>query len=194
VTRETRDKIKGHKGMTVWMTGFSGSGKTTLAQAVEKKLMERGVDPMLVYRLDGDNLRFGINADLGFSAADRKENVRRTAEVAKLMADAGYVVICSLIAPYKADRQDAKEIHAVDDIDFIEVFINAPIEEAEKRDPKGLYKKARAGKIKGFTGIDAPYEAPTSPDVDINTAKLSIDQSADKLIKEIVKRVALGGK
>merc|ERR1719235_2063416 len=167
------------------MTGFSGSGKTTVAQAVEKKLMERGVDPMLVYRLDGDNLRFGINADLGFSAADRKENVRRTAEVAKLMADAGYIVICSLIAPYKADREDAKEIHAVDNIDFIEVFINAPIEEAEKRDPKGLYKKARAGKIKGFTGIDAPYEAPTKPEVHLRTDQNSITQSVNKILRHL---------
>jgi len=191
VSREVRDKIKGHKGMTVWMTGFSGSGKTTVAQNVEKLLMSRAENPMLVYRLDGDNLRFGLNADLGFSEEDRKENVRRVAEVAKLFSDAGFIVICSLIAPYKADREEAREIHNVDNVEFIEVFINAPLAVAEKRDPKGLYKKARAGKIKGFTGIDAPYEAPDKPDVDLDTSRLSIDESSQVLIDEIIRRTSL---
>merc|ERR1712078_630212 len=140
-----------------------------------------------VYRLDGDNLRFGLNKDLGFSPADRKENVRRVAEVSKLFAEAGAIVIAGLISPYKADRNYAREIHVNASLPFMEVFIDAPLKEVEARDPKGLYKKAREGKIKGFTGIDAPYEAPENPEVHCRTDQLSITASANKIMEELDK-------
>jgi bifunctional enzyme CysN/CysC len=150
------------KGATVWLTGLSGSGKSTVAVALEQLLVSQGRP---AYRLDGDNVRHGLNGDLGFSEADRTENVRRVGEVARLMADAGVVTIVPLISPYRAGRDHARALHAEADLSFVEVFVNTPIELCEQRDPKGLYKKARAGEITGFTGIDDPYEAPLEPEL-----------------------------
>ena len=149
-------------GATVWLTGLSGSGKSTVAVALERLLVAQGRP---AYRLDGDNVRHGLNGDLGFSEADRTENVRRVAEVARLMADAGVVAIVPLISPYRAGRDHARALHAEADLAFVEVFVDTPIELCEQRDPKGLYKKARAGEITGFTGIDDPYEAPLQPEL-----------------------------
>merc|ERR1712025_238771 len=159
------------------MTGLSGSGKSTVSVALEHALVNGQPKSYFVYRLDGDNLRFGLNKDLGFTPEDRKENVRRVAEVSKLFAEAGAIVIAGLIAPYAADRQFAREIHEKAGLPFMEVFIDAPLSVVEERDPKGLYKKARAGQIKGFTGIDAPYEAPKNPEVHLRTDQLTIPMS-----------------
>ena len=149
-------------GATLWFTGLSGSGKSTVAVEVERLLVEGGRP---AYLLDGDNLRQGLNGDLGFAAEDRTENVRRVGEVARLFADAGTIALVPVISPYVADRARVREIHALADVPFAEVFVDTPIEICEQRDPKGLYAKARAGEIKGFTGIDDPYEAPTSPEM-----------------------------
>jgi bifunctional enzyme CysN/CysC len=162
VTREERWAATGREGATVWLTGFSGSGKSTIAAAFEKHLVGRGV---LAYMLDGDNLRHGLNGNLGFDAADRTENVRRAGEVARLFADAGVIAIVPLISPYAADRDRVRARHDETGLRFFEVFVDTPLEECERRDPKGLYVKARAGELKGFTGIDDPYEAPTRPDL-----------------------------
>jgi bifunctional enzyme CysN/CysC len=150
------------RGATVWLTGLSGSGKSTVAAACERALVDAGRP---AYVLDGDNLRHGLNADLGFSAADRAENVRRVGHVARLLADAGVVALVPLISPYRADRELVRALHAEAGVPFIEVFVDTPLELCEQRDPKGLYAKARAGEITGFTGIDDPYEAPDAPDV-----------------------------
>ncbi len=150
------------RGGTVWLTGLSGSGKSTVAAACEQLLVASGRP---AYVLDGDNLRLGLNADLGFSAADRAENVRRVGHVARLLADAGVVVLVPLISPYRADRDRVRDLHAAASVPFVEVFVDTPIELCEQRDPKGLYAKARAGEISGFTGIDDPYEAPLAPDL-----------------------------
>jgi bifunctional enzyme CysN/CysC len=150
------------RGATVWLTGLSGSGKSTVAVALERLLVSQGRP---AYRLDGDNVRHGLNGDLGFSETDRTENVRRVGEVARLMADAGVVAIVPLISPYRAGRDHARALHAEAGLAFVEVFVDTPIELCEQRDPKGLYKKARAGEITGFTGIDDPYEAPLSPEL-----------------------------
>ena len=160
--RDQRWKSLGVQGATIWFTGLSGSGKSTVAAAVETALLDRQQPS---YMLDGDNLRHGLNGDLGFSADDRDENVRRASEVARLMADAGIVSLVPLVSPYRAGRDRARELHAAADLRFIEIFINTPIELCEQRDPKGLYKMARAGEIKGFTGIDDPYEAPVTPEI-----------------------------
>mgnify|MGYP001821490778 CR=1 FL=1 len=160
--RDERWSALGVQGMTIWFTGLSGSGKSTVAAAVERRLLAAGRP---AYLLDGDNLRHGLNGDLGFSAADRDENVRRASEVARLFADAGVVSLVPLISPYRAGRDRARTIHEAAELPFAEVFVNTPIELCEQRDPKGLYKQARAGEIKGFTGIDDPYEAPLSPEV-----------------------------
>jgi len=154
----------GFTGATIWLTGLSGSGKSTVATSVERLLIEAGRP---AYLLDGDNLRHGLNGDLGFSAEDRTENVRRAAEVARLFADAGVISLVPLISPYRADRDRAREAHELAELPFYEVFINTPIEICEQRDPKGLYKLARAGEITGFTGIDDPYEAPNSPELEL---------------------------
>lgn len=151
-----------HRGATVWLTGLSGSGKSTIGVEVERILVAAGRP---AYRLDGDNLRLGLSADLGFSEQDRTENVRRAGEVARLMAEAGVVAIVPLISPYRSGRDHARAVHTEAGLDFIEVFVDTPIELCEQRDPKGLYAKARAGEITGFTGIDDPYEAPDSPEV-----------------------------
>lgn len=165
--RRDRWAALGVHGATVWFTGLSGSGKSTVATAVERRLLEAGTP---AYLLDGDNLRHGLNGDLGFSAADRSENVRRVGEVARLFADAGVVSLVPLISPYRADRDRARAAHEAADLRFVEVFVNTPIELCEARDPKGLYAKARAGEITGFTGIDDPYEAPLRPDLELTPA------------------------
>ncbi len=181
ITREIRAKQKGQKPLTLWFTGLSGSGKSTLANEVEKRLVAMGKHTML---LDGDNIRHGLNKNLGFKEADRVENIRRIAEVAKLMNDAGLIAITSFISPYRKDRENAKEI--IGD-GFIEIFVSTPLEECEKRDVKGLYKKARAGEIPNFTGISSPYEEPVNPDIEIDTSKYSIEEATDMVMKKIMK-------
>ena len=163
-SRERRRKALGHEGATVWFTGLPASGKSTIAVGVEERLLAAGRS---AYLLDGDNLRHGLNGDLGFDAAARTENVRRAAEVARLFADAGTVALVSLVSPYEADRAAARKLHAEDGLRFVEVFVNTPLEECERRDPKGLYARARAGELSGFTGVDDPYEAPSSPEVEL---------------------------
>ncbi len=162
LARAERWEALGGAGATVWFTGLSGSGKSTVAAAVEAALVQRGRP---AYLLDGDNLRHGLNGDLGFTAADREENVRRASEVARLFADAGVVALVPLISPYRAGRDRARAIHEVAGLAFIEVFVDTPVELCERRDPKGLYAKARAGEITGFTGVDDPYEPPLAPEL-----------------------------
>src|SRR4051794_5098445 len=178
VTREQREKFLGQKGVTIWLTGLSASGKSTIATILEEKLLAR---ERLSYRLDGDNIRMGLNKNLGFSAEDRAENIRRIGEVAKLFADAGVIAITSFISPYKKDRDLVRAGSKAGD--FIEVYVQVSLEGAEKRDPKGLYKKARAGQIKGFTGIDDPYEAPDKPEILIETEKTEVRAAAEIILK-----------
>jgi len=185
VTRDERQANMGQKGCTIWMTGLSGSGKSTVAVALEQVLLQRGKH---AYRLDGDNVRMGLNKNLGFSAEDRAENIRRIGEVAKLFADAGVITITSFISPYAEDRDGARKLHDDGDLPFIEAFIDAPLNVAEERDPKGLYKKARAGEIKGFTGIDDPYEAPENAELHLRTDQLSIEESVQTILDELEKR------
>lgn len=180
VSREDRARLLGQKGATIWFTGLSGSGKSTVAVALEKVLHERG---HLVYRLDGDNVRLGINKNLGFSAEDRTENIRRIGEIAKLFVDAGVIVLSSFVSPYRADRDLVRKLHADAGMEFIEVYVDVPLAEAEKRDPKGLYKKARAGEIKNFTGISDPYEAPTSPELVLPSHEMSLAAEVEAVIK-----------
>ena len=188
ITSEHRAAVLGHKGCTLWLTGLSGSGKSTIGVALEKALIERGI---LAYRLDGDNVRHGLNSNLGFSADDREENIRRVGEVARLFADAGVVTISSFISPYQRDREQVRKIHTDSGVEFLEAFIDTPLEVCESRDPKGLYKKARAGEIKGFTGIDDPYEAPENPEVHIHTDKQTIEQSAEQLVAALINAAVL---
>ena len=176
VSSEERANLLGHKSKTIWLTGLSGSGKSTIAKALERKLFDNGC---AAYILDGDNIRHGLNRDLGFSAEDRTENIRRIAEVARLMNEAGLIVITSFISPYKKDRAEAAEL--IGD-NFVEVYVSADLKTCEQRDPKGLYKKARAGEIPQFTGISAPYEAPENPALSIETDKLSVEECVDKII------------
>ena len=183
-----RTERNGHRGMVVWLTGLSGSGKSTLARALETNLFTRH---MQVYVLDGDNVRHGLNKDLGFSAEDRVENIRRVAEVAKLMADAGFIVITSLISPYRVDRSRARDVILSNDIEFIEVHVSAPLQVCEKRDPKNLYKRARSGEIKSFTGIDAPYEEPENPEITIHTDRESVKESVGRLLDFLLPRLQL---
>jgi adenylylsulfate kinase len=178
VNRADREKLNGHRGGTVWLTGLSGSGKSTIAVALEKELCSRGVR---TYILDGDNIRHGLNKNLGFSPADRTENIRRIGEVARLFADAGLIVIVSFISPYRRDRDDVRA--KCEGGEFIEVYVRASLEAAERRDPKGLYKKARAGLIKGFTGIDDPYEPPVAAEVEVDTERLAPEQAALRIIR-----------
>lgn len=179
VTREQRETLLGQGGCTIWMTGLSGSGKSTVAVALEQALLERGYH---AYRLDGDNIRHGLNKNLGFSAEDRAENIRRIGEVAKLFADAGTIAITSFISPYRSDRNVVRALHEAAKVPFFEAYVACPLEEAEKRDPKGLYKKARAGELKGFTGIDDPYEAPEKPEVLLPTHEYSVEKSVEALM------------
>jgi len=162
VAREVRWSVAGVHGATIWLTGLSGSGKSTIAGLVEQALVDAGV---LTYTLDGDNLRHGLNGNLGFSADDRAENVRRVGEVARLFADAGVVAVVPLISPYRAERDHARALHEAAGLTFLEVFVDTPLEVCEARDPKGLYRQARAGEITGFTGVDDPYEPPTAPEL-----------------------------
>eukprot|EP00931_Biecheleriopsis_adriatica_P122191 TRINITY_DN971_c0_g2_i1.p1 TRINITY_DN971_c0_g2~~TRINITY_DN971_c0_g2_i1.p1 ORF type:complete len:246 (-),score=76.98 TRINITY_DN971_c0_g2_i1:315-1052(-) len=185
LSREEKWKAAGHKGITLWMTGLSGSGKSTISVALETALVEKQAKAYFVYRLDGDNLRFGLNRDLGFSPEDRKENVRRVSEVSKLFAEAGAIVIAGLISPYAADREYAREVHKNASLPFMEVFVDAPLSAVESRDPKGLYKKAREGKIKGFTGIDAPYERPENAEVHVRTDQLSVVECVNVILKKL---------
>jgi adenylylsulfate kinase len=179
VTRADREKLLGQKGATIWFTGLSGSGKSTVAVALEQTLMDQG---RLCYRLDGDNVRLGINKNLGFSAEDRAENIRRIGEVAKLFVDTGIIVLSSFVSPYREDRDNVRRLHDASDMDFIEVHIDVPLSVAEQRDPKGLYKKARAGEIKNFTGIDDPYEAPESPELVLNSHEMSLEQEVEAIL------------
>jgi bifunctional enzyme CysN/CysC len=187
VSAADRSKLLGQKGATVWLTGLSGSGKSTVAQQLEKELTEQG---HLCYILDGDNVRHGLNRDLGFSMEDRKENIRRIAEVAALMNDAGVIVITSFISPYISDRQSAREV--IGDESFIEVFVDTPIEVCEQRDPKGLYKKARSGEIQQFTGISDPYEAPQDAELTLPTEELSPEGAASMIIDDLRGREIIG--
>lgn len=180
ITKDDRAKQKNQVPKCIWLTGLSGSGKSTLANALEVALTEQGKH---TYLLDGDNVRHGLNKNLGMSDEDRTENIRRVSEVAKLMVDAGLVVITAFISPFRADRDAARALF--EDGEFVEVFADAPLEECEKRDPKGLYKKARAGEIKEFTGIDSPYEAPANAEVVINTAENDIGECVRQLIEKI---------
>ena len=185
IQREHRHKLLGQQGATLWFTGLSGSGKSTVAVALEEALYLRG---KLAYRLDGDNIRLGINKNLGFSADDRKENIRRIGEVAKLFVDCGVIVLTSFISPYRSDRDIARQLHEASDMPFIEVHVDCALAEAEKRDPKGLYKKARAGEIKNFTGIDDPYEAPEAPEIHLHTDRMTLQQEVDMVLHELEKR------
>jgi adenylylsulfate kinase len=180
VTREDREKILGQKGAVIWCTGLSGSGKSTIANEVAYKLHTMG---KVAYVLDGDNIRHGLNKNLGFSPEDRNENIRRISEVASLFADSGLIAITAFISPYKEYRNFCRKLAG--DGRFIEIFCKAPINTCEKRDPKGLYKKARAGEIKGFTGIDAPYEEPENPEIVLDTDKETVEESAQRVINKM---------
>lgn len=177
VKRADRNTLNNHKSGLVWFTGLSASGKSTIAHAVEKELHDRGIR---TYVLDGDNVRHGLNSNLGFSPEDRKENIRRIGEVAKLMADAGVVVFTAFISPYREDRDTVRKLFEGDH--FYEVFVKCSLEECENRDPKGLYKKARAGIIKNYTGIDSPYEEPLAPELVVDTEHLTIEESVSQVI------------
>jgi len=178
ITRADREKLLNQKGVVIWFTGLSASGKSTIAHTVEEKLFDRGI---LTYVLDGDNIRHGLNKNLGFSPEDRKENIRRIGEVGKLFADAGIIAMTAFISPYRADRGKARNLHEPEN--FIEVFVDAPLNVLEERDPKGLYKKARAGEIPEFTGISAPYQAPENPEIHLDTSKMNIEECADAVIQ-----------
>jgi adenylylsulfate kinase len=177
VDRSHRETLLGQKGALLWLTGLSGSGKSTIAFHVEHALISRGV---LAYVLDGDNIRHGLNSNLGFTADDRAENIRRIGEVGKLFVDTGVITVSSFVSPYRSDRDSVRSL--LNTGDFFEVFINTPMTICEQRDPKGLYKKARTGEIPNFTGISAPYEEPTSPDLEILTENLSVYQAAGQII------------
>ena len=177
VTKADMQKQNGHKSAVIWFTGLSGSGKSTVSVALEQALFELGKH---AYRLDGDNVRHGLNKNLGFSPEDRKENIRRIGEVSKLLVDAGTIAITAFISPYRVDRDDVRNI--LEDGEFIEVYTQCSVEECEKRDPKGLYAKARSGEIKEFTGISAPYEAPNHPEITINTEQQSVEQAVAHIL------------
>lgn len=184
VSREMREKMNGHKGHVVWVTGLSGSGKSTLASAIEQKLFENGVH---TYTLDGDNIRMGINKNLGFDRESRQENIRRIAEIAKLNCDAGLVVICCFISPLIADREMARSI--IGEKDFSLVFVDCPIEICIERDVKGLYKRAIAGEIPNFTGISAPYEAPEKPDYKVDTSECRLNDCTDEIFEFVYQKI-----
>lgn len=188
VSADERALRNGHKGGVLWLTGLSGSGKSTLARELERRLFSRGY---FVYVLDGDNLRFGLNADLGFSPDDRAENIRRAGEVAALFARAGFVVITAFISPYRSDRARAR---AAASENFHEIYLDAELTVCEQRDPKGLYKRARAGEISDFTGISAPYEPPETPELEVDTANTDVEDSLNLLLEYISPRFALPGK
>jgi adenylylsulfate kinase len=184
ITKSDRQKLNGHSSMIVWFTGLSGSGKSTLAGKVEEALFEMGVK---TYLLDGDNIRHGLNSNIDFSPEGRKENIRRIGEVAKLFVDAGVVVFTAFISPYRDDRNKVRALVAEDE--FAEIFVNCPVEICEQRDIKGLYKKARAGEIKDFTGINSPFEIPFKPELEIKSDQLSIDESSELIVNYIIKSI-----
>lgn len=183
ISRRDRYKILRQTGATIWFTGLSGSGKSTIAVALEKALHSLG---KLSYRLDGDNVRLGINKNLGFSEEDRSENIRRIGEIAKLFGDAGTLSLSSFISPYIKDRDCVRELHDAADLKFVEVFVDCSLEVAEERDPKGLYKKARAGEIKHFTGIDDPYEAPQKPEIHLHTDEMTLQEEVQIIVDYLV--------
>ncbi|HCY80290.1 MAG TPA: adenylyl-sulfate kinase [Xanthomarina gelatinilytica] len=186
ISIQDRRQANKHNSFLMWFTGLSGSGKSTIANVVEQELHKKGIK---TYILDGDNIRKGINNDLSFSPEDRTENIRRIAETANLMVDAGLVVLAAFVSPYKKDRENIKSI--VKDVNFVEIYVNTSLEECEKRDVKGLYKKARAGEIKNMTGISAPYEAHEDPDVEINTEQVSVEQAVKQIIEYITPKLKL---
>ncbi|MCK5392285.1 MAG: adenylyl-sulfate kinase [Deltaproteobacteria bacterium] len=186
ITKEDRRSLNKHGSLILWFTGLPSSGKSTIANELEKKLITMGAR---TYILDGDNVRMGLCKDLGFSEADRGENIRRIGEVSKLFVDAGCIVLSAFVSPYIKDRDAVREL--TEDGEFVEVFVDAPLEVCEERDVKGLYKKARAGIIKGFTGIDDPYEAPLNPEITIDTSKLSLEEGVNVLLAYLEKRGAL---
>lgn len=177
VTKEDRRKRMGHKSAVLWFTGLSGAGKSTLSVEVEKELHKRGIH---TYILDGDNMRHGLNKNLGFSPEDRKENIRRIGEVAKLFVDAGVMILTAFISPYQEDRDGVRAL--LDEDEFVEIYVKCSVEECERRDPKGLYEKARAGKIKNFTGISAPYETPVNPELTVPTDQQTLEESVEQVI------------
>jgi len=185
VEREHRQRLLKQRGATIWFTGLPSSGKSTIAFTLEHALIERG---HLAYVLDGDNIRHGLNKNLGFSPEDREENIRRIGEVAKLFADAGVLTCTSFISPYRRDRDQARRIHQEAGLPFIEVFVRTPVELCEQRDPKGLYKKARRGELKEFTGVSAPYEEPLQPELVLDTSQLSPDQAAQAILAYLEKQ------
>lgn len=187
VTKKDRENALGQRGVVLWFTGLSGSGKSTLAREVEKRLF---LAEHHCYVLDGDNIRFGLNRNLGFSPTDRTENIRRISEVAKLFADAGIITLTAFISPYRVDREMARELVA--DGEFVEIFTRCPVAECEKRDVKGLYKKARVGEIKEFTGVSAPYEEPLRPDLILDTNLLTLGEAADLIINYLSKHNIIG--
>ena len=188
ISKAERNKLNAHNSFVVWFTGLSGSGKSTLANQVEHELYKKGIK---TFSLDGDNIRNGLNKNLGFTAEDRQENLRRIAEVAKLFVESGAVVIASFISPMKKDRDMIKEI--IGEEDFIEIFVNTSLEECERRDVKGLYKKARAGEIKNFTGIDSPYENPESPDLEIKTEEDDLKNALKRIISYLQVKLEIKG-
>lgn len=188
ISRTDRERMNRHRGFTLWFTGLSASGKSTLASALEQALYERGYH---TYILDGDNIRHGLNKNLGFSPEDREENIRRIGEVAKLFRDAGIINMTAFISPYIQDRQLARGLGAPED--FIEVFVDCPVEVCEARDPKGMYKKAREGAIKEFTGVSAPYEAPENPEIRLRTDELSVEQCVRRILEYLVGKGLIGG-
>lgn len=187
VTVEDRAKLNRHSGAVIWFTGLSASGKSTLAVELEKLLFNQGCR---TYVLDGDNIRYGLNANLGFSPGDRKENIRRIAEVSKLFVDAGVIVMAAFISPYAGDRESARKL--LPSGKFIEIYCKCPIDVCEQRDPKGLYRKARAGQLKDFTGIDAPYEAPVNPEITANTGSKSAEENARTIVDYMRKQGLIG--
>ena len=180
ITKDDRQRFLKQRGAVVWFTGLSGSGKSTIAHAVEERLFERG---HLSYVLDGDNIRHGLNKNLGFSPEDREENIRRIGEVGKLFSDAGIIAMTAFISPYRNDRDKARAL--LTEGDFIEVYVKVPLDVAEERDPKGLYKKARAGEVKEFTGISAPYEEPLKPELVIDTSRMTVEQCRDSILAKL---------
>jgi len=188
VSQQMRVDLKKHKPAVIWFTGLSGSGKSTIANLLEKRLYDLSCH---TYLLDGDNVRHGLNRDLGFTHSDRIENIRRMGEVSRLFADSGQMVITAFISPFKSDRLMVRSLLPEDQ--FIEVYVNTPLEECEKRDPKGLYKKARAGEIGYFTGISSPYEAPVNPEIEVNTMESSIETSVEKIIDYLKEQDIISG-
>lgn len=180
LNKERRRKQFGHHSFVLWFTGLSGSGKSTVANAAAKALFDQGLNP---YVLDGDNIRHGLNKDLGFSEEDRTENIRRIGEVSKLFVDSGQIVLTAFISPFIKDRELVRELLEADE--FIEVYIKCPVDECEKRDPKGLYEKARKGLIRDFTGIDSPYEEPVNPEIVVETDKYSIEESVEQILQHL---------